>query len=96
MSFRLFLNLGLLPNEFSVRIHFEAPLFAVASDDDLIVPLATDVVLPFHPHDLSAGRLFVDCLLDVGGKRFELDHFSRLLFYLRGNTESEAGADRYC
>ena len=86
----------MLFQEFPVRIDLEAPLFAVRSDDDLIVPLAIHVVFPFHLNDLSAGRLLVDCLLDRGGERLKLDLFSGLLSELRGRAESEADADRCC
>jgi hypothetical protein len=55
--------------EFPVRIHSEARLFAVCFDEHFVVPLTIRIIFFDYLDDLSACRLFFNCLLDRCGER---------------------------
>src|SRR6476620_4565115 len=62
-------GLFVLLYESPVRVHFKQGLFTARFDERLVIPLTIGIVFPYNLNDLSACRLFVNCLLDRFGER---------------------------
>ena len=62
-------GLFVLLYEIPVRVHLKQGLFTVRFDEHLVIPLTIGIVFPYYLNDLSACRLFVNCLLDRFGER---------------------------
>src|SRR5262249_8238281 len=76
-----------------VWVYLESGFFAIGCQKDLVVPLTIGIVFPYYLNDLSACRLFFDCLLDRRRERFEIDLFLGILSRLSGRAQTKPDAD---
>src|SRR5215211_2891879 len=88
-------GLFVLLHEVSVRIDLKLRLFTVRCNQHFVVPLAIGIVFPHYLNDVSAGGLFLDCLLDCCRQRLDVDLFSRMFSRFSGPAQSKPDADCY-